>query len=299
MITVDQGQTVTLDLAFLDDNQNPVDVSGATVSITDPLGNPVASGLVPTATGSTGAYEYQYAVPLTAALGVWSASWSGTSSGSSFGGVTLFNVIGSGGSAITTWTDVQTYTGKTFSVSDQDFCTMVIAFLQDELETHLGRPVTVRWFYDLLRLEENQTQLFLKQTPILTVKSVEVEPESNNPQTLDPNTYNRMSWGVEVADPTYQLLFRPGSDNLYATVAGTEVGVTYQAGLDGPNIQTIRALMVRAASREWLALNSDVQNVSALRAGTMMQWTFADGNRGGFSADELKRVSRFKRRRAS
>lgn len=299
MLSVAQGQQVTVPFTFTDDAQNAVNVTSPTVTLTDPSGNTVESAQVPTATGATGAYQFVYAVGATAALGVWTTTWSATYAGSSIGGVALFNVTGAGGNVIATWQDVQTYVNRTFDAAEQTFVTDVIGYLQGEMETYLKRPVTVRWFYDEPIMQQDQVEVFLRNTPLWQITEVVVNPESNSPATLDPATYDVMPWGIILADPTYQLLFRPGDDNLYRDVTGVKVGITYQAGLDGPNTPTIKSLLVRAASREYLAMASDVQNVSMLRAGTMTQWTFADGNRGGFSSDELKRIKRFRRRVAA
>jgi hypothetical protein len=180
-----------------------------------------------------------------------------------------------------------------------DFLRLAIDALEGDLEEFLGRPLEQKTCRDVAVLLEGQCIVPLKSSPVITVGAVTVLPGNDIAYaTVIPSTeYLVWPWGIEFADPLWLLVFSTASWGMFPTVGGTQVQIDYTAGLDGMNIKKLRGVMLRAASREYLAFLSDVQNVSNLRAGKMMDYAFYDSNAGGFTKDELDGVRRYKRRR--
>ena len=298
MLDVAVGSAVTIPITFLDGSA-PAAVTTPVVTVVDANGTTQGTNLTPTYLGSAGQYRLVFTVSPTAALGTWRAIYSGMEGVKPLGGQFLFTVSGLSSAYVATPDDIQTYTQKTFSEGEIAFCQQAIAMLQGEMETYLGRSLTIQQFDEVANLEDAQTRLFLKNTPVLNITSVTVAPNTTSPVLLDPQTYIVKTWGLILADPTYSLLFRANAQQYFGTEEGTQVEVVYQGGIDGPNIECIRSAIIRATAREYLAMASDAQNLSVLRAGMMLQYTFTDQNVGGFTDNELAKCKRYKRRMVS
>lgn len=293
------GQTIQIPFVFRSDPGDEIAASDVTVSISDPLGNTVATGLTPTLTDGQGAYDLSYAIPAAGTLGLWSSQWSGTSEGTPVGGHAWFVVVGSPAATLVTPDQVATYTNKPLDAASYSFLSQVLSMLQGELQMYLGRPLAPTWLYDTHRMMIDDTRIFLNNTPVHAVNAVYVDADTGNPEVLSPLSYVVRKWGIEIADFLYQVYFSGNAIASAGVADSVDMLIEYQAGIPGSDIPGLQGLMTRAAAREWLAFLSDVQNVALLRAGEMLQYTFSDKNIGGFTPAELKSIRRYKRRRVA
>lgn len=295
-----QGAIVLLSAELTDAAGNPLSPTDLSVSLADAFGTVWAAGLAPVQT-SLGEFALAWAVPADATVGKWEATWTGSTAGA-VGGTSYFYVIGANSQSVAAQSviapsDVASYTAKTLSITDQVFLENLIVGLQGELELYLNRPLTVRNFAERHVMVENQMVVYFRRTPVQSVDLVVVNPDISGGQVLtEYDSYIPMPFGIEFNDPTYELVFRGDADVTAPTLEGTMIEVHYSAGKDGPNEPAIRQTMIRAAAREYLAMAADAQNLSQLRAGEMMNYTFTDSNAGGFTDRELQRLQRFRRR---
>src|ERR1035437_7153435 len=266
MISGAQGSTIVIPFVFTDGGGNPVNVTSPSVQLLDLNGNSQGT-FTPTPVGPIGQWELTYAIDHSAPIGLWSSLWHGVVGARPFGWQYMFAVTAVSSLVLCQPSDIYRDTTKAQSSFNDTFLTEVIGMLQGELEVCLARPVTIRNFQEIATLTERQTRVFFKNTPILNVGAVTVNPNTSQPEVLDPASYSVMPWGLVFADPTYTLLFRSNPNAMMGTLEGTELMYSYQAGLDGPNIPIMKAITIRAAAREFLALESDVQNVSMLQIG--------------------------------
>ena len=197
--------------------------------------------------------------------------------------------------------DVTQYTNKPLDVAgvNEQFLLLAIDALEGDLEEWLGRPPEQGTFRDVKVLVEGQCMVYLNHSPVISVGAVTVLPGNDIAEaTVIPTTeYITYPYGIEFADPVWLLVFTTATWGMFPTVGGTQVQVDYTAGLDGKNIRGLRSVMLRAAAREYLAFLSDVQNISQMRAGRMLNYQFYDQNAGGFTQAERDSVRRYKRRR--
>jgi len=89
---VTPGSTVTLRGEYRDGAGNLVDPTGQAVSILGPTGA-VLVAPTPAVRDSLGLYHYDYAVPAGAALGTYTARWTGTIGGAAVTGDETFDVV--------------------------------------------------------------------------------------------------------------------------------------------------------------------------------------------------------------
>lgn len=201
--------------------------------------------------------------------------------------------VGTSPAPLVTPAEVALYTKHTFSPDDELFASMVIDMLTGDLETWLGRPLTVQTFTEIHTMESDQVAIFLKNSPVASVASVVVSPAAS-PVTLEPVNYLVWPWGIQFEDPTFQLVFTP-SYAQFSALEGVQVQVTYTGGKDGRNLRDVRGTIIRAAAREYLARDSDAQNLKTLSVAGGSHYTFADDHLGGFTDAELKKLRRHRR----
>jgi hypothetical protein len=120
--------------------------------------------------------------------------------------------------------------------------------------------------------------VYLLNTPIVEVTSVKYTPIGGSRTTLSEGThYIVRKYGIDI----------------YYGYADDLVEVTYDAGLDGPNIPVIKLLILRAATREMQNMHDDVVGVKDLETRNVAPM------QTGFLDTELQMLRAFKRFRIS
>ncbi len=87
----ERGKRIPVDAVFYIDNQ-PVDVTAVSVSVTDPVGNPVTISETPTELRE-GVWRGWWNIPYNALRGVYIASWTGTYDGVTVGFESPFEIV--------------------------------------------------------------------------------------------------------------------------------------------------------------------------------------------------------------
>jgi hypothetical protein len=209
--------------------------------------------------------------------------------------------------------ELKTYMDISLTNRQQDAADLVLAGLQSEMETYLKRPVEVREFTEEYRFDSNHVGIptsslfstmntssfassyhgyrvdnstyltppmtvYLLNTPIVEVTSVKYTPIGGSETTLSEGThYVVRKYGIDI----------------YYGYADDLVEVTYDAGLDGPNIPVIKLLILRAATREMQNMHDDVVGVKDLETRNVAPM------QTGFLDTELQMLRAFKRFRIS
>jgi hypothetical protein len=199
--------------------------------------------------------------------------------------------------SVISWQDIQLRVRRTFAADDIAFVTDAIADYESEASTIFGRPIEPDTFTEDYTLVQGQADVFFRATPVIDVESVVVNPGTPGQVTADPASYRTFKWGISFLDPSWSLVFAATHNLEVTAVEGTKLLITYTAGIDATALGAVRRVLKTAVGREWLARDNDAQNVSNLHAGRMMDYTFTDGNAGGFTEDERKAISRYRRRR--
>lgn len=201
--------------------------------------------------------------------------------------------------------DLIAYMDIKFSNRQTRAAQFVLEGLQSELESYLRRPIEVgsftddyvipfedigypesSFFYDR-SLDTTNTSVgayqppltvYLRNSPVASVLSVYVSTPSSasvTPTLQSPNTdYVVRRYGID----------------MYRAFPNDKVTVTYTAGLDGPEIKVFKLLILRAAAREMQNMHDDVVGLKDLETRNVAPLTT------GFTAEELKSVSRWKRK---
>lgn len=185
---------------------------------------------------------------------------------------------------LVTVNDLSTYMDVRFSLRQQDAAELVLAGLQSELEGYLKRPVEVETFTESHRLPSSQHgvpmgtflsidnsyyndsftttnpvdnmiyaepphMIYLRNSPVVSVATVTVQPVHGNTRTLTVNDdYVVHRFGIE---------YFYGYENDLVTV-------TYNAGIDGTAVPLFKLMILRAASREMQNMHDDVVGVKDL-----------------------------------
>ena len=185
---------------------------------------------------------------------------------------------------LVTVNDLSTYMDVRFSLRQQDAAELVLAGLQSELEGYLKRPVEVETFTESHRLPSNQHgvpmgtflsidnnyyndsftttnpvdnmiyaepphMIYLRNSPVVSVATVTVQPVHGTTRTLTVNDdYVVHRFGIE---------YFYGYENDLVTV-------TYNAGIDGTTVPLFKLMILRAASREMQNMHDDVVGVKDL-----------------------------------
>lgn len=185
---------------------------------------------------------------------------------------------------LVTQADLINYMDVKFTLRQQDAAEMILAGLQSEMETFLGRPVEVQEFEEQYVIESmyhgvpmgtflsvpshsytdsfvqsstvNNTTystppntIYLRNSPVVVVEVVTAKPLQGQVRTL-------------IVEEDY-VVRRFGIDYFYA-LDGDTINITYTAGLDGTNIPMFKLLILRAASREMQNMHDDVVGLKDL-----------------------------------
>jgi hypothetical protein len=214
---------------------------------------------------------------------------------------------------LVTKTDLTNYMDIKLTLRQQDAADLVLAGLQSELEAYLRRPIEVTEFEEEYRLPSSQHgvpmgtflsidnsyyndsftttnpvdnmiyaepphMIYMRNSPIVSVSSVTVQPVNGNLRTLTVNDdYVVHRYGIE---------YFYGYENDLVTV-------TYTAGLGGEGVPLFKILILRAASREMQNLHDDVVGVKDLETRNVAPLVT------GFLDTELASVRRYRRVRVA
>ena len=207
-------------------------------------------------------------------------------------------------SNLVTVDDVATYMDIVFSNIQEDSAQFVLDGLEDELETYLGRPITVRSFTEEYIVPNNHTGtplgsfwsttgygnsylgeapsiiqpyvLYLSKTPLVSVTSITLTgPEvGSTAQALNEGEhYIRRKHGIDIP----------------RAYANDRINITYTAGIDGTNIPNMILTVLRAASRELQNNHDDVVGLKDLNTRNVAPLDT------GFTEQELTRFKRYRR----
>lgn len=199
--------------------------------------------------------------------------------------------------------DLSLYMDHRFDNRMVDIAEIVLAGIQSEIETHLGRPVEVlnfdeeyvvpedyllisasAYFYDrsinadyssLAAVVQPPFQLHLRNSPVASVSLVRIKGR------LDTQ------WRTLVAGDEY-MATRWGVD-IWAAFQYDTINVVYDAGLDGTQIPYIKLIILRAAAREMQTRVDDVVGLKDMQTNEAVPTTI------GLTEDERKALKRWKR----
>lgn len=161
---------------------------------------------------------------------------------------------------VTTASDIETLIGRSLTAEETTEVEMYIEFAIGEIEAWLGRPVTVQTFTGEKYIADHNGRCFFLNTPVVSITSLTVNGESiSSPEdyiTVMPYGFDGL-WEQDIEWPGVNdgEIDRPG-------YYGSEVTVTYTAGLDFP--QAIKSLVTRAV---WRKFNQAVAERAKLSEG--------------------------------
>ena len=179
---------------------------------------------------------------------------------------------------------LKTYMDISLTARQEDAADLILAGLQGELEAYLRRPIEVQEFTEEHRLDaihsgvpmgtflttaENTYStsyelsstndmtnwsspppaVYFKNTPIVSITEVKVKPLFGDERVLEEEK---------------DYIQRPYGIDFYYGYPDDLITVTYEAGLDGPNIAVFRLMILRAATREMQNMHDDVVGVKDL-----------------------------------
>ena len=210
--------------------------------------------------------------------------------------------------ALVTSSDLVTYMDITLTLRQQDAADIVLAGLQSELETYLGRKVEAAavtedhildsnhlgmpetsFFYNshllssavgTLTYTDPPGMIYLRESPVNSVTSVTLTPVTPGSAvvTLVAGTdYVARRWGVDV----------------YRGSANDKITVVYNAGMAGASIPALKLMILRAATREMQNMHDDVVGIKDLEPRNVAPMET------GFSETELLAVKRYRRVRVA
>ena len=190
---------------------------------------------------------------------------------------------------------------------------MILAGLQSEMETYLGRPLEVNTYTDEVHVMESDhvgvpmgsffynydsssavsgawptvstftdppETVYLRNSPIVTVTSVTRRGASASATT------------DTLVEHTNYVIRRYGID-VYGSLPNDKITVTYTAGLLGSGIPMFKLMILRAAAREMQNMHDDVVGIKDLDP---RETTLAEI---GFMEKELLAIKRYRRVRVS
>ena len=211
--------------------------------------------------------------------------------------------------ALVTKADVTKYMDITLTPLQEDTADTIIAGLQSELETYLGRPVEVNTYTDEVHVmgsdhvgvpmgsffyntdssdsssgawptistfTDPPETVYLRNSPIVTVTSVKRRGAS---ATATEDT---------LVEYTNYIVRRYGID-VYGSLPNDRVTVTYTAGLAGANIPVFKLMILRAVAREMQNMHDDVVGVKDLEPRNVAAMET------GFQEQELLAVKKYRR----
>lgn len=207
--------------------------------------------------------------------------------------------------ALVTRSDLKTYMDISLTLRQEDAADLVLAGLQSELESYLGRPCEAAAFTEEYILDSNHlgmpeasffytdsnvtgtitytdppATIYLRQSPVNSVTSVTLTPVApgSSAETLTAGTeYVARRWGVDV----------------YRGSANDKITIVYNAGLAGANIPAMKLTILRAATREMQNMHDDVVGIKDLEPRNVAPMET------GFSERELLALKRYRRVRVA
>jgi hypothetical protein len=215
--------------------------------------------------------------------------------------------------ALVTKADIVKYMDMTLSPLQEDSADVILAGLQSEMETYLGRPLEVNTYTDEVHVMESDhvgvpmgsffynydsssavsgawptvstftdppETVYLRNSPIVTVTSVTRRGASASATT------------DTLVEHTNYVIRRYGID-VYGSLPNDKITVTYTAGLLGSGIPMFKLMILRAAAREMQNMHDDVVGIKDLDP---RETTLAEI---GFMEKELLAIKRYRRVRVS
>lgn len=210
--------------------------------------------------------------------------------------------------ALVTRSDLKTYMDISLTLRQEDAADLVLAGLQSELESYLGRPCEAAAFTEEYILDSNHlgvpeasffydnkidskvtgavtytdppATIYLRQSPVNSVTSVTLTPVTpgSSDEVLTAGTeYVARRWGVDV----------------YRGSANDKITIVYNAGLAGANIPAMKLTILRAATREMQNMHDDVVGIKDLEPRNVAPMET------GFSERELLALKRYRRVRVA
>lgn len=146
--------------------------------------------------------------------------------------------------------ELMTLIGGTFSADDEDVLQMYLDFAVGELETYLGRPVTIQEFTEDV-VPDASGDVFLSQTPVHSISSIQVDGVES-----EPYMYTVTPWGFKYAA-------HPSNFYLGYSTYESFITVTYEAGLDTP--ASVNSVIANVIIRQW---NERVTQANRVATGT-------------------------------
>ena len=201
--------------------------------------------------------------------------------------------------------DLAKYMDLRFDNRQQDSAELVLAGIQNEIETYINRPLELfevteeytipddyglvspyAYFYTtnstsistntLAQVVEPGYSLRVRNAPVVEIDQVRVKSQYTNTwRTMRAgDNYTKQRWGII----------------LYRALANDIVEITYTGGLDGEHLPYIKLLILRAAAREMENMVDDVVGIKDLNT---RQITIREI---GLTDKELQSLKRLKRK---
>jgi hypothetical protein len=162
--------------------------------------------------------------------------------------------------ALITVDDIELLLGQTLDSDDETVIDMYITFAVGEIESYLGRTITIQSFTEEV-IPDADGRAFLSNTPVITVDSVSVDGESKptdyyivTPWGLE-NIYYKNRGGVitywDLSDPQRVV------DQFYEP----EIVVEYTSGLDTPD--AVNSLIAAGVIRKWNERKTQIDRMNS------------------------------------
>ncbi len=162
------GTTTTLRGEYRDGAGSLVDPVTPRLSILDPAGAVVVAPTAPVR-DSLGLYHYDYAVPLGAPTGTYTARWTGTVAGAPVSADEAFDVVAAFG-VLATVDELETLLGRVFTATEAATAQLVLDMASAAIRSRTGQQFTVATSTVALRARRGKVRL--PQRPVTAVSAV-------------------------------------------------------------------------------------------------------------------------------
>lgn len=209
--------------------------------------------------------------------------------------------------------EVEVFLPAPLTTAQQAMVEDLIDLIEGELAEYLDRPLEPTVF-EAERYVVNLTEptIFLKHTPLISVDTVVADG-----MAVDPVMFTTRSWGLDFAgfntlainDPviwtptTAHFGWWQAPDVLALASGDYPQGVweiTYTAGLDGRNINSIRSVLIKAIRRELASIfrgyNGIYSSIKVEDYSATVDARLNASMRGSFTDGELKLLSQLARK---
>lgn len=165
--------------------------------------------------------------------------------------------------ALITASDIESAFGRAFTAEETTNCELFIELAMGEIETYLGRPITIQEFTESYVSDHNGS-VYFRNTPVVTIEDLEVNGETiTTPSTfvtITPFGFDGI-WEQSIEYPGVGALEqdRPG-------YYGADITVTYTAGLDFP--QAVRSLVFFGVLQKMRREDADRTKAASSQSGT-------------------------------